>query len=242
MSTIYLKKKKKKFPKIALRIAGLFLAFTGISITAYIFAPLILWQIFLSPVFASQVMAIPIPKINFLTPAIMQNLLSSQVQLLNGANLNNAKNWFPTFIGKSNLSRIATYSVSIPRLDIVNAIVSTQDNDLGKHLVNLQGTAIPPDKGNAAIFGHSTLPQLYNPKDYHTIFANIHQLQIGDEILVNVENITYTYQIFSITVVDPDNTSVLEQMLDDSYLTLITCTPPGTVWKRLIIKSRIQKL
>lgn len=242
MSIIYLKKTKRKFPKIILRITGLMLALLGISMAAYVFAPLILWQIFLSPVFASQAMAIPVPKSNFLTPALIQDLLSSQIQLLNGTDFNNPKNWFPTYVGKSTPSRIATYSISIPRLNIVNAIVSTQDNDLGKHLVNLQGTAIPPENGNAAVFGHSTLPQLYNPKDYHTIFANVHQLQVGDELLVNVENITYTYKIFSITVVDPDNTSVLEQTLDDSYLTLITCTPPGTIYERLIIRSRIQKL
>jgi len=242
MSTLYLKKTKRKFPKIVLRIIGLLLAFLGLSMTAYVFAPLILWQIFLSPVFASQAMAIPVPKPNFLTPALIQNVLSSQVQLLRGTDFNNAKNWFPTFIGKSTVSRIATYSISIPKLNIVNAMVTTQDNDLGKHLVNLSGTAIPPDKGNAAIFGHSTLPQLYNQKDYHTIFANIHHLQVGDEILVNVENITYTYKIFSITVVDPDNTSVLEQTADDSYLTIITCTPPGTIWERLVVKSRLQKL
>ena len=49
------------------------------------------------------------------------------------------------------------------------------------------------------------------------------------------------YSIENISVVDPDNTSVLEQSFDDSYITLITCTPPGTIWKRLIIKARIVK-
>ena len=26
----------------------------------------------------------------------------------------------------------------------------------------------------------------------------------------------------------------------DSYLTLVTCTPPGTTWKRLIIKAKLE--
>src|SRR5207245_4562774 len=81
------------------------------------------------------------------------------------------------------------------------------------------------------IFGHSTLPQLYNPNDYKTIFAHVHQLQTGDEFLVNIANITYTYKIFSITVVKPDDTSSIEQMLDDSYLIIINFTSPVTILK-----------
>lgn len=242
MSKTYYKKTKRANKKIFIRIAGLFLAFIGISVTAYVFAPLVLWEIFLAPVFASQGVVIPIPKTTFLTPASIKNLLTSQTQALGGVDYSNAKNWFIGYTYKNINSRIASYTISIPKLGITNAIASTQDYDLGKHLVSLPGTAVPPDKGNTVIFGHSTLPQLYRPDDYHTIFANVHRLEVGDELLINVANITYTYKIFSITIVDPQDTSPLEQTMDDSYLTIITCTPPGTIWKRLIIRSRIEKL
>jgi sortase A len=60
--------------------------------------------------------------------------------------------------------------------------------------------------------------------------------------MVNVNNVTYKYRVENITVVDPNNTSILQQNFDDSYLTLVTCTPPGTIWKRLAVKARIEKI
>jgi hypothetical protein len=38
-------------------------------------------------------------------------------------------------------------------------------------------------------------------------------------------------------VVEPTNTSVLEQT-QQPRLTLITCTPPGTSWQRLIVQAK----
>ena len=60
--------------------------------------------------------------------------------------------------------------------------------------------------------------------------------------MVNSAGVNYTYKVESVTVVDPDNTTILEQNYDDSFLTLVTCTPPGTIWKRLAVKARIEKL
>ncbi len=132
--------------------------------------------------------------------------------------------------------------MSIPAIDIKDAIVSTNDYDLSKHLVNYQGTSTPPNLGNSVIFGHSTLPQLYDPTDYKTIFANVLKLKIGDDIFTNVNGVKYNYKIFNIYVVDANDTSIFTQTYDNSYITIVTCTPPGTVWKRLIIKARLEKI
>lgn len=214
----------------------------GVTIVVYVFSPLILWQIFIAPVLAAQEIVVPIPTTTLVTPASIKSLLASQASAFSGIDYTDAKNWFPTASAEGHHAKIPQYTISIPTLTIKDAVVSTIDTDLSKHLVNFDGGCTPPDKGNCVIFGHSTLPQLYNPKDYKTIFANIQNVKVGDTILVNVQNIEYTYKIFSITVIDPDDTSVLAQTFDDSYLTLITCTPPGTVWKRLVIRSRLQTL
>src|SRR6185312_11601527 len=118
-------------------------------------------------------------------------------------------------------------------IGVSNATVSTQDTDLGRHMVQYSGSVLPPDKGTSIVFGHSTLPQLFDPNNYHTILANAYKIKVGDNILVTVNNITYTYKIFALQVVNPDDTSVLIPHFDDSYFELITCTPPGTVWQRL---------
>lgn len=67
-------------------------------------------------------------------------------------------------------------------------------------------------------------------------------MQVGDEIFVTVDNVKYTYKIYAMTVIDPEDVSVLTQNYDDSYLNIITCTPPGTIWKRLVVQSRIEQI
>lgn len=160
-----------------------------------------------------------------------------------GTNYLNAQSWFPTYKNKkSGDAKIQSYTLSIPTLGIKDALVSTADNELEKHLVNYGGTAIPPDNGNAVIFGHSTLPQLFHSEDYKTIFATLYKLKVKDEFSVNVSGIVYTYKVSSIIVVEPSDTSIFGQDYNDSHVTLVTCTPPGTTWKRLIIKAKLEKI
>jgi len=239
MGKYYYKKAGKKIKRTA-RLLSLLIVILGISIGAYIFFPLLSWQIYFAPVFASQDIAVPIPQINLVNSNTIGSLLSQASNNLSGVDYENAQNWFPDFKFEKGKPKIDTYTMSIPKLNIKDAVVSAVDDDLSKHLVNFGGTAIPPDKGNAVIFGHSTLPQLFDAKNYKTIFAKVYELKVGDELLTNVSGTSYSYRIYNITVVSPEDTSVLQQDYSDSFLTLITCTPPGTIWKRLIIKARLE--
>ena len=241
MGKYYYNKAGKKLKKTA-RLLSLLIVIMGISIAGYVFFPLISWQIYFAPVFASQDIAVPIPQINLVNSDTIGSLLSQASNNLSGVDYADAQNWFPNYKLQKGKPKIDTYTMSIPKLNIKDAVVSAVDNDLSIHLVNLGGTALPPDKGNAVIFGHSTLPQLFDPKNYKTIFANAYELKVGDELFTNVTGVIYKYRIFSITVVSPEDTSVLQQDYSDSFLTLITCTPPGTIWKRLIIRSRLEAI
>lgn len=241
MGKYYYKKAGKKIKRTA-RLFSLLIVIIGISIGGYVFFPLISWQIYFAPVFASADIAVPIPQATLVNGSTIGSLISQASNNLSGVDYTNAENWFPNFKFQKVKPRIETYTISIPRLNIKDAVVSAVDDDLGIHLVNLGGTALPPDKGNAVIFGHSTLPQLFDPKNYKTIFANAYELKTADELFVNVSGAIYRYRIYNITVVNPDNTSVLEQDYSDSFLTLITCTPPGTTWKRLIVKARLETI
>ncbi|HSD98512.1 MAG TPA: sortase [Patescibacteria group bacterium] len=229
-------------PQLVLRILGFLLFIIGVSTVVYVFSPLIIWQFTLAPAIADSDITAPIPNRTLLTPSLIKSLVASSFQNVSGVDYTDATNWFPSYHASALAPKVDSYFLTIPKLGIVNALVSTVDNNLANHLVSLSGTSIPPDKGNTVIFGHSTLPQLFDPKNYKTIFADAYKLQLGDTFTTNVSTVVYTYKIFSITVVDPEDTSVLIQSYDDSYVTLITCTPPGTIWKRLIIKARLQKL
>ncbi len=241
MGKYYYKKAGKKIKKTA-RLLSLLIVILGISIGGYIFFPLLSWQIYFAPALASQDIAVPIPQTNLVNSATIGSLISEAGNNLTGVNYTDANNWFPNFKFQKVKPKIDTYTMSIPKLNIKDAVVSTTSNDLAKHLVNFGGTALPPDKGNAVVFGHSTLPQLFDPKNYKTILATAYRLKVGDELFTNVSGVTYKYRIYNITVVNPDDTSVLEQDYSDSFLTLVTCTPPGTTWKRLIIKSRLEAI
>jgi sortase A len=84
---------------------------------------------------------------------------------------------------------------------------------------------MPGEFGNVAIFGHSTLPQLYDEKDYKTIFTYLPSLQKGDTVLITMGDLEYEYEVYDMFVVNPDKISVLDQQFDASYLTLVTCVP-----------------
>lgn len=154
----------------------------------------------------------------------------------------NANVWFPTKPQKKIVTSVNSYQLSIPKLKIENATVIIAGDDLKKSLIHYGGTGLPGEYGTAVVFGHSTLPQFYNPKDYTSIFSTLPTLKVGDEIFVTYDGITYRYSIFEMTVTKPNDLSPLEQRFEDSYITLITCVPPGTYWNRLNVKARLKKL
>jgi sortase A len=149
----------------------------------------------------------------------------------------NANVWFPALPQKKTSNVISSYLLSIPKLKIVNANVTIGGNDLNDSLVHYGGTGLPGDYGNAVIFGHSTLPQFYNPTNYKTIFSLFPTLAKGDDIYITYDDVTYRYRIYEMKITDPSDLSALEQKFDDSYITMVTCVPPGTYWKRLNVRA-----
>jgi len=158
-------------------------------------------------------------------------------------------NWFITDnhtdpVGNSLLSNNPTtsYKISIPALNIQDATVDVGSMDLKKSLIQYPQTALPGQLGNGVVFGHSVLPQFFNPKSYLTIFATLYRLKPGDDILIDYGNIRYKYVVEEMFEVAPTDLSVLEQRYDGRYFSLITCSPPGTILRRLVVKAQIADL
>lgn len=154
-----------------------------------------------------------------------------------------ASSWFPGGAKKEDFSnsKVSFYTIDIPKLKIANATVAIGGEDLSEHLIQYPGTALPGKRGNAAIFGHSILPIFYNPKDYISIFSLLPTLKLGDEIFVDYDGISYTYRVEQMFEVKPTDIQVLDQDSSDSFLTLVTCVPPGdpSKPKRLIVRARV---
>lgn len=154
----------------------------------------------------------------------------------------NANVWYPTAPQKDVVTPVNTYTLSIPKLKIQDALVTIGGDDLNTSLVHYGGTGLPGQYGTAVVFGHSMLPQFFSPTNYKSIFSLLPTLKPGDDILVTYDGVQYRYVIVEMLVVDPTDLSVLEQRFDDSYITLVTCVPPGTYWKRLNVKAKLQTL
>lgn len=217
MVKYYYKKKEKNNLRKYLRVLSLFFLAIGLVTILYILLPLVLWYIYFQPVFTAQ---------NIINPVPTADIASSM-----------GEEWNP-----KNGSKISRYFISIPKLNIENALVSTVDINTTKHLINYGDVNIPGKKGNALIFGHSSLPQFFNAKNYKTIFSNIYKLKNGDKIYATVDNSIYLYKVFKSVVVEASDTSPFKEDKNNSYITLVTCTPPGTIWKRLIVKARFEKV
>ena len=189
-------------------------------------------------------------------PAILSPVADNDIQLTQGGvdpvlaqqqapentvvDYTKISSWF-NFSRPQNIvsSSITNYTVTIPKLRIKEAVVTIGGDDLSKSLIHYGGTANPGEPGSSVIFGHSILPQFYNPKSYTSIFSLIPSLDPGDEIIVNFYGITYKYVVYDYYEVGPDDIDILEQQYDRKDLTLVTCVPPGTYWRRGIIKARL---
>jgi len=178
-----------------------------------------------------------------LSPLSLSGMNSGSILGDSGTDFTQLQNWFVN--DQSNLQNSATqnqktqYTISIPKLKIDQAVVEVGSLDLKKSLIQYPQTALPGQFGSPVVFGHSVLPQFFNPKSYLTIFSTLYKLKQSDQILINFDNIEYKYLVEEMYEVLPTDLSVLEQRFDGRYLTLITCTPPGTYLRRLVIKARI---
>ena len=82
--------------------------------------------------------------------------------------------------------------------------------ELENGIVRYPGSAKPGEKGNAFIFGHSSnFPWLDG--DYKDVFARLHTLALGDEVIVYYGQKKYTYKITKKQVVKPGDVSVLKR-------------------------------
>src|SRR3989344_2266983 len=174
----YFIKKKKRIPKKARKFAGVLIIFFGLGILLYFFFPVISYQMF----FGSDTIITPVPRHAKVEGTTIGSLITQGISSLT-TNYNDARNWYPR-VHFTNDTSISSYLLSIPKLKIQDAEVSTVDYDLSRHLIQYAGTSTPGGNGTAVIFGHSTLPQWFDPKNYKAIFATLHLIKDGDEIVV----------------------------------------------------------
>lgn len=140
------------------------------------------------------------------------------------------------------------FFIQIPKINIKNGLIMTNSFEMNpdEFIGHYAGTSLPGERGNMFLYGHSVMPFLFSEKNYKTIFSNLHKLEEGDEIIIRFNSKRYIYKVLEKNILKPEEVNPLnsgpEAYQDSSTLSLMTCTPPGTTLKRLIVNAKLVEI
>ncbi len=133
--------------------------------------------------------------------------------------------------------------IIIPKINVDVPVVyslGTRDekaiqNALEDGVVHYDQTSLPGQAGNNVIVGHSS-NNFLNSGKYKFAFVLLDRLELGDTFVLHYKSTRYIYKVTNKQVVKPNDFS-LTLPTSKPTTTLITCTPPGTSWRRLIVQA-----
>lgn len=144
-----------------------------------------------------------------------------------------------TVVGDTPKIIIPKINVEIPtdytQTSIDNAVI---EKALDNGIVHYPTTVRPGQAGNAAFFGHSS-NNIFNSGKYKFAFVLLHKMVTGDTFYITYEGKAYAYEVIEKRVIEPTEVGVLGPVPGQTATaTLITCDPPGTSLKRLIVVGK----
>lgn len=140
--------------------------------------------------------------------------------------------------------KIDKIGVNAPMVWSKTDVETNMLKDLENGIAHFIGTATPGQKGNSIISGHSS-NYIWAKGDYNYIFKDLNNLEKGDLITVstiqkNGRIINYSYKVSDKYIAQPDEERIF-QNTENPTLTLSTCWPLGTNFKRAIVKAELIK-
>lgn len=123
--------------------------------------------------------------------------------------------------------------IQIPSIKVKLPIFHTTNEDVLQIGVgHLQGSSLPVGgpSTHAVLSAHRGLPSA-------TLFTDLDKVKIGEDFFIIIMDEYYAYEIDSIEVVEPDDTSLLAVEDGQDLCTLITCTPYGVNTQRLMVRG-----
>ncbi len=216
-------KPRLRWPRLKLRLFGLWLFSFAISVVLLSFWPAISFEF--------NYRLDKIKKIHFvLDPSDLKKL---SFKLAYAANKDTVQILSP-------IDR--DFGLVIPKVKINSEIFANIDlNNEEEHESVLKegvahglGSVFPGQKGTIFIFGHSTDLSLSLNQTVNSVFYPLNKLEKGDEIDIFYNGWRYVYQVTEKKVVEPEEVSLLGNS-EGERLVLQTCWPPGTRLQRLTI-------
>lgn len=150
---------------------------------------------------------------------------------------------FPAFISSNAQTDLPyqSFLLSIPSIKVTDMTVRVASNDFNNTPAQLPGTALPGERGNVFISGHSSLPQLLKSSGAKAVFSTLPGIKKDDDIYIQAGGQSYHYVVQGLKIVDPSEVSVLNPPDNEGrYLSLMTCVPPGFNLKRLVVLAKLQ--
>lgn len=133
----------------------------------------------------------------------------------------------------SQLKNGAMGILTIKKIDLVLPILEGATNENMKYAAtHISETTQFGKIGNAGIAAHRM-------RTKGLLFNRLNEVEVGDEIKIRKLNEEFTYTVFSVSIVEPNDVSVLGRNNRDSILTLITCDPIENATHRLIVKAKL---
>jgi len=131
-------------------------------------------------------------------------------------------------------------SIKIPKIKIsAPLIVVGKEEEVKKALdrgvVLWPGSALPGEKGQVIILGHSAPPNWPKIK-YDWVFSNLNSLEKGDEIFVYFKKKKYVYRVEEKIFLNRGQ-ELPKTDPEKSILFLISCWPPGKDFRRIAIEA-----
>ena len=153
--------------KQTIQVISYGILFIGAGFLFWAFYPMVSFELY-AQLFLRRSSASPLPESQTVSSLeFAQSVYADGLSLSNNLrDFTQANVWFPTSnlpVGRDDLDT-DSFTLSIPRLNLNNLNVSVGGSDLSKSLIHYLPSSLPGQYGNVAIFGHSTLPQLFKDR------------------------------------------------------------------------------
>ncbi len=138
---------------------------------------------------------------------------------------------------------IKKIKVSVPIIWSKSFLEDDMLEELKSGVVLYPKTGVPGQNGNAVISGHSS-NYIWVKGKYNYVFRKLNNLKIGDKINIKVKQkngkeFNYNYIVSMKKVVVADDGKIFAETKKPA-ITLVTCWPLGTNWKRLMVRAYIE--
>jgi sortase A len=132
------------------------------------------------------------------------------------------------------IPKIEANAKVIPNIDAENP--AAYQRALTQGVAQAAGSANPGEEGNIFIFAHSGQDFL-EANRYNAVFYLLSKLEKGDEIFIFYQTKKFRYLVTDKKTADPSEVQYFDDIPGKNTLTLMTCWPGGTTWKRLIVQA-----